>query len=255
VTAGQSTTFHLGVAAVGGAFQSPVVLSCANAPPGSTCLFSTPSVVPGSGSADVTITLTTTARSALLPVIVRVIGPIGYLAAIVLLLRGLWRLRRTAAMAAAVLAVAACHTSSSNNTPPGGVATVTLAPTSLTFPAQTVGTTSSPQAVTLTNTGSSDAAVANVSANGDFAATTTCGPTLASGASCAIALTFTPAAAGSRNGTLTVADNAAGSPHHVTLAGTGISPTAGTPTGTYQITIAGASGTLVHSVPVTLIVK
>ena len=42
------------------------------------------------------------------------------------------------------------------------------------------------------------------------------------GASCTINMTFTPSTAGSRSGTITINDNAAGSPHTVALNGSGI---------------------------------
>jgi hypothetical protein len=47
--------------------------------------------------------------------------------------------------------------------------------------------------------------------------------TLAAGATCAMTVTFTPAATGARAGTLSITDNAAESPHTVSLMGTGIS--------------------------------
>jgi hypothetical protein len=45
---------------------------------------------------------------------------------------------------------------------------------------------------------------------------------LAAGATCTVAVTFTPAAAGARTATLTIADNATGSPQTVALTGTAI---------------------------------
>ena len=63
----------------------------------------------------------------------------------------------------------------------------------------------------------------------DFARTTTCGATLAAGASCNISVTFRPTATGSRTASLSVTDSAPGSPHTVPLTGTGtavtVSPT------------------------------
>jgi hypothetical protein len=47
---------------------------------------------------------------------------------------------------------------------------------------------------------------------------------VAAGASCSIAITFTPSVAGSLTATLTVADNAAGSPQSIALSGTGQAP-------------------------------
>jgi sugar lactone lactonase YvrE len=107
------------------------------------------------------------------------------------------------------------------------VPTATLSATSLTFASQTDGTTSSAQTLTLTNSGTAVLTIASIAASGDFAQTHTCGATLAIGASCTISVTFTPTAAGSRTGSITIADSATGSPQIVALSGTGIAPTSG----------------------------
>ena len=105
-----------------------------------------------------------------------------------------------------------------------------LSPTTLSFPNTTVGSTATAMVTTLSNTGN---AVLNISgitiggANpGDFAKTTTCGTTLAASAMCTISVTFTPASAASFAATVSVADNAAGSPQTVTLSGAGTAPAA-----------------------------
>ena len=100
-------------------------------------------------------------------------------------------------------------------------AQVTISPTSLTFSSQSVGTTSSPQAVTLTNNQSSALTSISVSATGDFAQTNTCGTSLAANSSCTINVTFTPTAVGARTGTLTVTDSAG--TQTSSLSGTGVS--------------------------------
>jgi hypothetical protein len=99
---------------------------------------------------------------------------------------------------------------------------VSLTPASLTFNSQDLGTTSSPQVVTLKNTGGAALTVSGVTATGDFAETNTCGSNVSAGASCAISVTFAPTASGSRNGSITITDNAADSPQTVVLAGTGV---------------------------------
>src|SRR6185312_2029532 len=76
------------------------------------------------------------------------------------------------------------------------------------------------QTVIVTNTGSAPLAIASVAASGDFAAAANC-PSLPINATCAISVTFTPAAIGPRTGALTINDNAPGAPHTVALAGTG----------------------------------
>ena len=107
-------------------------------------------------------------------------------------------------------------------------ATVTLTPTSLTFTAQALNTTSAPQTVTVKNTGTAAVSITGFGATGPFAIPLgntegACGPetNLAAGASCTIGVTFTPTAAGAANGTLSVSDNATGSPQSIPLTGTG----------------------------------
>src|SRR5207253_2740457 len=87
-----------------------------------------------------------------------------------------------------------------------------LSPASLTFAAQLVGTTSAAQTVTLTNTGTAALSISGIATSGNYAQTNNCGTSLGVGSSCTINVTFTPTVAGSRTGTLSVTDNAAGSP-------------------------------------------
>jgi hypothetical protein len=56
----------------------------------------------------------------------------------------------------------------------------------------------------------------------DFAATTTCGASLAAGNNCTVTVTSAPSVIGPRNGTLTFTDNGTGSPQVVTLSATGV---------------------------------
>ena len=104
---------------------------------------------------------------------------------------------------------------------PGGP-TLSLSPGSLAFGSRTVGSTSPAQSVTVSNTGSAAATLSGVTVSGDYARTTTCGSSLAAGATCTVSVTFTPTATGARNGTLSVASNAPGSPHTAALTGTGV---------------------------------
>ncbi len=107
---------------------------------------------------------------------------------------------------------------------------VTLSPNKILFGNQQIGSTSAAQTTTLQNTGHSTLVITNVAIAGpnpgDFAQTNNCGVTVAAGASCAFAVTFTPTASGNRSATLNITDNAGGSPQHVSLAGTGIGPMA-----------------------------
>src|SRR5205807_1410748 len=113
-------------------------------------------------------------------------------------------------------------TLSGNGTAPG----VGLAPTSLDFGNQLLATTSAPMTVTLTNTGAAALTINSFAPSGDFAATSTGASacptspaTLAAGGTCTINVTFTPTASGARTGTLSLTDNAGGSPQIMTLSG------------------------------------
>src|SRR4029077_19294133 len=92
----------------------------------------------------------------------------------------------------------------------------------LTFGDQQVGTKSASQTVTLSNTGSGQLTITSIAASGDFAATTDCGSTLDSGASCSIFVTFTPTAVGPLSGLITITDDGAGNPQTVPLNGNGV---------------------------------
>lgn len=100
----------------------------------------------------------------------------------------------------------------------------TRSATSIAFNTQTVATTSEAQQVTLTSSGMAPLTITQVSADPtpEFAATSNCVGTLASGASCSISVTFTPAAAGTRSGTVSIASNVAGSPHTIVVAGVAV---------------------------------
>jgi len=102
---------------------------------------------------------------------------------------------------------------------------VSLSPTSLAFGNQPVGTSSTAQTVTLTNSGNATLSITSVAITGsnasDFAQTNTCGSSVAAGASCTISVTFTPSASGSRTASVSISDNASGSPQAVSLSGTG----------------------------------
>ncbi len=104
---------------------------------------------------------------------------------------------------------------------------VNLSPSSLTFPPQVSGTTSTAQTVTLTNAGNGSLAILSISTGGAFYQTNTCRGVLAAGDACSISVTFQPLGPGVSNGTLTIFDSASGSPQTVTLTGTGLVFTSG----------------------------
>jgi subtilase family serine protease len=103
---------------------------------------------------------------------------------------------------------------------------VTLSTSHLSFGNQAIGTTSAAQNVTLTNSGTAALTITSISIGGyspgDFTQTNNCGSTVASGGFCTIGISFMPVANGPRTASLTISDNAAGSPHTVSL--TGIAP-------------------------------
>ena len=109
---------------------------------------------------------------------------------------------------------------------------VSLSPTSLAFGSQAIGTSSPPQSATFTNTGTVTVSITSIAVvgtnSGDFTETNTCGTSLAVGASCAISVTFTPTVIGPRAASLSVSDNASGSPQSLGLVGTATGTAAGT---------------------------
>jgi FtsP/CotA-like multicopper oxidase with cupredoxin domain len=102
----------------------------------------------------------------------------------------------------------------------GAVASV--APLSLVFGNQLVGTTSPPQTVTLSNTGTAPLTFTVPANVGDFSQSNTCGGVVQPGASCPISVRFTPTAAGARSATLTITTNDPAHPTAVGLTGTGV---------------------------------
>jgi hypothetical protein len=98
---------------------------------------------------------------------------------------------------------------------------VSLTPPSLTFPAQTIGTFSPTRLATLKNTGSTALKIISIGRSGDFYEGNNCPGTLLAGASCTLSVKFTPTAGGTRSGSVTIFDNAAGSPQKLPLGGTG----------------------------------
>jgi len=106
----------------------------------------------------------------------------------------------------------------------GTAPSVTLSRTSLSFGGQPLTTTSATQSLTLTNSGTANLTISNIAASAGFGQTNNCplSPnTLAAGASCTINVTFAPTVSGANAGTVTVTDNASGSPQTVALSGTG----------------------------------
>jgi hypothetical protein len=111
--------------------------------------------------------------------------------------------------------------------PPTGAPAVAFAPTSLTFGAQEIGTTSAPQSITITNTGTAPLFINSAATRGtnplDFTQVSDgcSGLTLAAGTGCSVSITFSPKASGVRSASFILTDNAGNSPQTVPISGTG----------------------------------
>ena len=105
-------------------------------------------------------------------------------------------------------------------TPP---AAIVLTPTSLTFPATSIGSTSAAENITIANTGGTASTLQSPTIAGDYSmSANTCGSTLAPQTSCTVSIVFAPTASGTRSGTLTVVDGAG--TQVAVLSGSGTAP-------------------------------
>jgi streptogramin lyase len=108
-----------------------------------------------------------------------------------------------------------------------GLTTAALTPKAISFGEIAVNEASATKTITLKNTGLGAMAIANggIAVTGTGAASfkviTTCGSTLAAGASCPVTVSFRPTALGTLTAELKVSDTAAESPQTVVLSGVG----------------------------------
>jgi outer membrane protein assembly factor BamB len=113
----------------------------------------------------------------------------------------------------------------SGNGTPAAAPSLELSASNLSFSSQSVGTTSAEQTITLSNSGTAPLQITGVGAGGthpgDFSVNQNCGAPLSPGGTCTITVRFTPTAPGSRSGLLSISSNVPGSPHTVSLSGTG----------------------------------
>ncbi|MGD0731335.1 MAG: choice-of-anchor D domain-containing protein [Terracidiphilus sp.] len=104
-------------------------------------------------------------------------------------------------------------------------AAVSLSATNISFGNQKVGTESASQSVTLTNTGGSALTITSVAVKGadasSFVFGSTCGASVVAGGSCSIHGHFAPTVTGPLSASVTITDNASGSPQSISLSGTG----------------------------------
>jgi 6-phosphogluconolactonase (cycloisomerase 2 family) len=108
-----------------------------------------------------------------------------------------------------------------------GIATVpavTFSPATLSFPATTQGTSGAAQTLKLTNSGIAPLHISSVALGGsnssEFSVTNTCTALLAPAANCTISLVFSPLGTGSRTASLTISDDAPGSPQTLSFSAT-----------------------------------
>jgi hypothetical protein len=108
---------------------------------------------------------------------------------------------------------------------------VSFSPTTapLSFPVQLINTASKQQTVKLTNKGKTPLSISSIKSSGPFTMKTTCGSSLASGATCSLSAEFKPRVAGTQTGLITINDSASSKPQFVELSGSAtaikVSPT------------------------------
>ena len=129
------------------------------------------------------------------------------------------------ALVCLVLLAAGCGTGYSSPAPAPPNPAVTISSSTLSFPSTTQGATSNPMVVTVTNSGAGSLTFSSVVAGGanpgDFTLSNTCSGTLAAySGSCTISVAFKPTASGQRTETITLTDNAPGSPQVISVSGT-----------------------------------
>lgn len=279
VTAGQTASYSLLFTPKGG-FSGTVTLTCLGVPTGSSCT-ETPASFPlmGTSTATATINVATTGVAFALPLLpksiptrpdffhrrfnVRWLGLLPWLLfmlTVFAVVAQRARQRRWLALSAASVLVsiwAGCGGSGSARTGPPVAPIASISPSSLTFSSANQNTASPPQSVMLSNSGNGDLSITAISLGGpnagDFRQTNSCGSSVVAGGTCPIAITFAPTATGSRSATLSIGDNAPGSPQLVTLNGTGVPPA--TPTGSYIIAVTATGPSVIQTIYLTLTVQ
>jgi len=109
----------------------------------------------------------------------------------------------------------------------GVAAQASVTPTSLSFGNQTVNTTSAPQSISLTNTGTAPLTISSISVGGSFNQTNNCGTSVPAGAGCTIQVTFSPGNnVGAQSSSVVIASNSQVPTPNVSVTGTGVAPQA-----------------------------
>jgi len=279
VPAGQVASYSLIFTPESG-FYGTIALACSGAPTGATCT-AVPTSLPLTGTSAVTATINVATTglaftplapkpTPLRPVSLRLrfdfrwvgllLGTFLMLAIVAIIAgrvrRPTWRALTAATMLA--LLWAGCGGGGGVvSTGPPPTPSATISPSSLTFSSENQGTTSSVQSLMLTNSGNATLNITAVSVGGtnpsDFRQTNSCGSSIVAGGNCSIGVTFTPTATGPRSATLSIGDNATGSPQLANLAGTGGPPA--TPAGTYTVTVTATSGAFIQTMRLMLTVQ
>lgn len=104
---------------------------------------------------------------------------------------------------------------------------LSASPTSLSFGNQPIGTSSTPQQLTLTDAATGNVTIQAITPSGDFSETDNCiaSSPLTPNNGCTVNVTFSPTAGGTRTGALSVANSANIAPVAVSLSGTGAAST------------------------------
>ena len=192
--AGSSVNIPVYINPLGGNFLNSVSLSCAGLPNNSTCSFSPANVVPGSNVATSTMTISTSQPGT----------PGGVFPVTVTGVSGS-TLVHSAQLQLAILKPVA-----------------SLSATSLVFPGQVVGSKSSPQTLTLTNSNVAPVTISSIIIGAPFTLSSNCASTLPVNSSCSITVVFNPEVYGPASGTLAIQDNADGLSYSANLGGTGV---------------------------------
>ena len=104
----------------------------------------------------------------------------------------------------------------------GTAPAATVYPAGASFFDQKVNTTSPGRTMILLNSGTAPMNITKIVTSGNFSQTNNCGASLSVGANCSIVVRFSPKSTGALSGSLSVSDDAPGSPQVFTLAGTGV---------------------------------
>ena len=119
-----------------------------------------------------------------------------------------------------------------SGTATGGSSSLTITPSSMTFPSTTVGSSAATQTITISNSTGAAVTFSPTTITGSGASSFTrsnvnCTSPLANGSSCTNVITFTPQSAGTLTAAVTYTTSASNSPQTVSLTGTGASASTG----------------------------